>query len=769
LPRKIKMPRPAAFCLSLPAIIGLAVAALYVALLPTVNRAWRSTGDEPHYLLAAHSLVMDQDFDLSNNYDRLDYLDFYISRNLDRQIRTNQAGQQILNHQVGYPLLIAPAYALGGRFGVLLFQAMLGGLLAALTFKLAAAVSEDDRAALAGTLAVSLAPPLFFYPFLVYPELPAALLTTGLLYGGVTRRRAALVEITLAVPALAALPWLSRRFVPLALALALLLMWAWRKPATSRIRFSLNSYVLPGLYPGLFGLMAVLLSTAALAWFSAGLTAPLRADITAPVDASMFWTRLGRGAGWLVDQQRGLLVFAPVMGLALWGVSPLLRRDRRWVVFLPLLLSLAVTTLAGGFWTPWELGPRFLVVGLPALAGPLALAWRRFSHRPGWLALAAAAALVSAANTVVIFKNPDIAYKSSLPIYYGERLGLPLTNLLPAMAGYARIRPSAGQFDAHLGRWVVPAGGAVNLARSGPLIELPYGWYRLLWPLRVEPNLPPDTPVARLSINALGRGAVFHRTLTAADLPANGAETVLALPFFNPNPDRWQNSMALNAVSAGFSRLWSGDIVLTPHPLNGWILPYGYGFGLLVVAWLGRRGASPAEFQPSGPARLPAWVGWAALLALVLAAGWLGYRHKQPIQTYNAVALPHRTGHLVADSAARAGQVWQVDPQTDPPQTAVNGPFDIFDQGQYYITFRLQMMELADPGLELARLRVVGAASAAPLFTQPLRGSHFTQPGLYHDFVLRVSNPRRQALSFEVEYLAAAALAIDQISIAAVE
>jgi hypothetical protein len=36
---------------------------------------------------------------------------------------------------------------------------------------------------------------------------------------------------------------------------------------------------------------------------------------------------------------------------------------------------------------------------------------------------------------------------------------------------------------------------------------------------------------------------------------------------------------------------------------------------------------------------------------------------------------------------------------------------------------------------------------------------------LYHDFVLLVDNPRRQALSFEVDYLGTAPLVIDEVTI----
>ncbi|HRV92224.1 MAG TPA: hypothetical protein P5526_08690, partial [Anaerolineae bacterium] len=189
-------------------LVGVCVSAVYLVLLPYVARTWRTTGDEPHYLLTAHSLVHDGDFDLKNNYDQLDYLAFYFSKDITRQIRYDSTGGEILDHYLGLPVLIAPAYALGGRFGVLAFQAMLAGLLAAITFKLAWSVSEDMGAALLGTLFVFFSPPLLLYPYLVYPELIAALLVTISLFFIVATRPTGLGVVALVV-SLIVLPWLN--------------------------------------------------------------------------------------------------------------------------------------------------------------------------------------------------------------------------------------------------------------------------------------------------------------------------------------------------------------------------------------------------------------------------------------------------------------------------------------------------------------------------------------------------------------------------------
>jgi hypothetical protein len=168
-------------------------------------------------------------------------------------------------------------------------------------------------------------------------------------------------------------------------------------------------------------LLLAFLSIGLLFWFDSQLVKVGEPDITAPTITSIFWDRLGRGlVGWPVDQQRGLFVFAPTYIIALWG-APFLMADglrgsnRYWWVMLPFGLALVVTAVAGGFWTAWELGPRFLVVALPALAPLLALAWRNYRSmlwRGGVLLLFG----VSLGHSWIILHNPELPYKSSLPL-----------------------------------------------------------------------------------------------------------------------------------------------------------------------------------------------------------------------------------------------------------------------------------------------------------------------------------------------------------------
>lgn len=751
---------------------------VYLALLPLIERSWRVTGDEPHYLLAAHSLVQDGDLDLANNYDRFDYLAFYLSRDIERQVRLDQTGRQILNHQPGLPLLIAPAYALAGRAGVLLFQAILGGILAGLTFHLAALICQDDRSAAVATSFVALSPPLFFYPYLVYPELIGALLATGLLVAAVQGGRPGPAQVALVCLSLLALPWFNRRFIALAIALALLVAWSWWRDRLAGGKVLHYSSLLPPA--------ALALSLALLWGFNSRLSTPARADIVPATDVALIWERLARGVGWLVDQQRGLFIFGPVFLLAAWGLPLLIQasfrqRNRHWFVLAPVLLSLAVTAAAGGYWIAWELGPRFLVVALPALAPLLALAWRVYGRRPLWRAFALALFAVSLANSLVIVQNPELPYKSSLPLFYGQKLELPLADLLPDLAGRAFIETgeAAGQAEQVIdqGRAALFArsGQPLTIVDSGPLPELPAGHYRLTWPARVEAGLPPTTELLRLSLKTLEGFQVFNRVVSAAELPADGSYGLLAYSFTNPNIDRWRMPLIFHAVSSGRGSLWTGDLAFSPSPFYAWFLPYLLLaiLGALALAAWWRYGRTAyqlfdAEVKASPPGRRSAWA-WGLLLVMLLAAlGHLAYQSRLPGRVYDAGSFLHYVGRAETDPAAADGRAWLVDPAVDPPQKAIYGPFDFYDPGLYQVAFRLKLSGPAGTGQPLARLQVSATANFEELVTQPLLASHFSQPERYHEFVLTVNNPRRQALSFEVYYLGLAPLMIDQVSITAV-
>ena len=779
--------------------VGVMVLVLNLALVPYVARTWQATGDEPHYLLAAHSLVTDLDLDLANNYAQFDYLSFYVSKEIVRQVRYNAAGQEILSHYPAYPILIAPAYALGGRLGVLLFQAILAGLLAAVAFKLAWQVSLDLRASLLATLLVVISPPLLMYNYLVYPELIAAILVTAVLYHVLTARADRPALSLVVIVALALLPWLNRRFIPLAIALVPLVIWSWRR------RSSWRGLITP---MALTSITVTVLSIALIFWFNSLLSAPVRADITAPSDSTALWSRLVRGSvGWLVDQQRGLLIFAPVYLLAIWGVPILVSdslrgRNRNWIITLPFLVTLGVVSVAGGFWIAWELGPRFLIVALPALTPLLALAWRNYGRNILWNAAVILLIAVSVGNTLAILRNPELPYKSSLALLYGKMLGLPASEVLPDLADYIRLSPD--EFSDAVTPWTLPngetawqapAGESQGLVRTEPLYDLPFGHYILTWPLRSEAGLAADTEVARISIKHLGGGQVFNRRITAADLSPNGGFTTIRSAFTNTSVDRWRTPMILHAVTSGRAELWTKDLWLSPNPYFALVLPYLY-LGLLIIAatvtWFISQRTRSAETASGTGARVassvrtrteggpvfeqvqarsiaPAGYGfllWGCLVLILIAAmAYVFWAVTRSSRVYEASDLSHFVGQPIVDEKARGRQAWLVDPAVDPPQKAVYGPLEIFDPGSYSAGFRLKLPTPVHSEQEIARLQVNATDNFDPLAVRVLHAGDFSRAATYHDLVVVFDNPRRQALSFEVDYLGVAALVIDEVTI----
>ncbi|MBI1879579.1 MAG: hypothetical protein HYR94_15395 [Chloroflexi bacterium] len=316
------------------------------------------------------------------------------------------------------------------------------------------------------------------------------------------------------------------------------------------------------------------------------------------------------------------------------------------------------------------------------------------------------------------------------------------------------------------------------MIQSGPLAKLPFGHYALTWPVRTDAGLPPETELLRLSLKLSGGGQVFNKIVTAADLPADGSYGEVRLAFRNPNVDRWRTPLVFNAVSSGESHIWAKELHFSPDPFYAVFLPYlclTFLLAAALLAWyryrFGRR--SSALAAETVPGKRFSWGTsllferyWGLVLILPVAAfGYVAYQHQQSSRTYASGELSHFVGRAVTDPQAADGQAWLVDPKVDPPQKAVYGPFDIYEAGRYQVAFRLKLPEAVETDQDVARLQVAATANYDELITQPLRLEHFSKPNLYHEFVLTLTNPRRQALSFEVYYLGVAPLLIDQVTV----
>lgn len=156
---------------------GLAAAVLFMGATCWTATVCDLSGDEPHYLLMAYSLIHDGDLDLSNNYANRDYEQFYHRGTLEPQgLEHVVDGKRYSHHPLGPVLLVLPGFALAGRLGAALTMA----LLAAWALYLSLRVLEETGAkgwALHATGMVGIASsPFLLFSGLIFPEIPTACL-----------------------------------------------------------------------------------------------------------------------------------------------------------------------------------------------------------------------------------------------------------------------------------------------------------------------------------------------------------------------------------------------------------------------------------------------------------------------------------------------------------------------------------------------------------------------------------------------------------------
>lgn len=327
--------------------------------------ALHPSGDEPHYLLMAQSLAREGDLDLRDNFARADFREYVPVLDAPHYGAPRADGRPFPAHSPGLPLLLAPAYAWGGRRACVLVMAALAAACVVQVRALARQVGAAPRGA-AWALVAACGPPLGVYAFHIYTEVPSALAIAVAL-------RLLLVaapgvgSASAAAAAAGALPWLHVKMIPVAAVLGLLALGRLRGRA--RVAFLLVAGVAAlgfgAYYRAIFG------HASPLGLYGGGVPrgvepAPLRAAV-----------------GLLLDRSFGLLPHAPVFVLALAGVPALLARLRpsratgeRAAALAHALVIVAVLgpVLAWRMWWGGMCPPaRFLVPLVPSLAALVAL------------------------------------------------------------------------------------------------------------------------------------------------------------------------------------------------------------------------------------------------------------------------------------------------------------------------------------------------------------------------------------------------------------
>lgn len=273
-------------------------------------------GNEPHHLLAAESLVSDRDVDLSDEYRERAYASWYPGelktdgRIVDRRL--------VEPHGVGFALLIAPSYALGGARAV---QWQMLAMLA-LAFVLAAALARrmvPEPWATVGVGLVGLSPPAVAAATTITPGIAAAVLLSGAaLCALAIRERPRRRYVAVGALLLAGLPWLGWSFVAAGVVVAwALVVWTLRE----RRRFA--ALVAGEMLAGSLVFYATINDR-----FYGGITPRSAGTAVLPDPPLGYVERLPRLVGLWLDREVGLLRWAPLIGLAFFAAW-LLYRSRR--------------------------------------------------------------------------------------------------------------------------------------------------------------------------------------------------------------------------------------------------------------------------------------------------------------------------------------------------------------------------------------------------------------------------------------------------------
>ena len=369
-------PHPKSWFVFLVALIAYVSLVLFFPPPPTMSA---TNGDEPHYLIATHSLYIDHDLAMANNYENQDYKFFYDEARIEPHLY-NFKGRLIPYHpMLGMPLTLLLPYAIGGRTGVwLLLNLLVAGGLTWLYGALRAFVPE--RSALITVLFCGLTYPVVIYSAQIYPDTIGFVLVAFVLYwtigpsteGKVVQER---VSALIVGVALGLLPHFHFKFALLSLTLYAFFLWQRRTRLASNLRWSLAPILL--------------LALAFVGWIYHIYGEFSRDVFVAPSQGEYGSGRLDGMVGLFFDQEYGLFFFAPIYLLAIVGGWAFWRNPATRAHAFFLTLIYASHHLLSGTFYDWDGGlspvPRYLLPALPVLilfvGQGLASLWR---HRQ-WL------------------------------------------------------------------------------------------------------------------------------------------------------------------------------------------------------------------------------------------------------------------------------------------------------------------------------------------------------------------------------------------------
>ena len=393
------------------------------------------TGDEPHYVVIAKSLLSDGDINLANNYRNRDYEAFYPGA-LDPHAAPGKKGENFLysRHFPALPALIVPFYAAGakaagvalelthrsaaaGRVLVFFMRLPLCILAALLSLGLFLFVGELTRKrwiALLSWLIFSFASPLLFYSHLVYPEVPVALILLAISFAVILKKDLSPKALFWTGLGVGLLPWFGIKYIVLAVMIFLLVLYLFLKSAQKTLKAGLALLSPPVVSAALYVIFLMTMY---------GTLSPeiiyMGANESQSLPLSRFLAMgipdfFGRLFGLLLDQRVGIWIFFPIFVLSLAGFIKFRKTKptEAWLLaslFFVYWVFCSMTRYWGGYCPPGRpLLPVFWVLAV-FLASAFDL-----QETKAFRVIAGILIILSAAIIVHTLPNPRLLYHESL-------------------------------------------------------------------------------------------------------------------------------------------------------------------------------------------------------------------------------------------------------------------------------------------------------------------------------------------------------------------
>jgi hypothetical protein len=327
-------------------------------------------GDEPHYLIITESLLRDHDLKIGNNHQQRDYRAFYPGELRPDFFERGKNGEIYSIHAPGLPVLMLPAYAVAGRYGVVALMALIAALTMLAIFDLAGSIA-GRRAAVLTWLASGFTVPFIPHAWMIFPELPGALLVAwAALWVFETTERSTL-RWAWRGAALSVLPWLHTKFSVFVAVFGAAIAWRLMRRPRALVAFATPVTVVTAL------------------WFYSFYVIYGSFNPEAPYGEYtriyVLTTNIPHGLlGLFFDQKFGLLFYSPIYISAIAGAWLILRRPDTRFLGMVLITTIAVFVASTArlymFWGGSSAPARFLVPLLPCLSPLVALAIAEAKH-----------------------------------------------------------------------------------------------------------------------------------------------------------------------------------------------------------------------------------------------------------------------------------------------------------------------------------------------------------------------------------------------------